>query len=77
MTGRDLIIYILKNGLEDELVFKDGQFIGFITIGEAAAKMGVGISTIAVWVSQGWLDAFVIGGTVYIRADFEPPVANV
>ena len=28
MTGRDLIIYILTNNLENEFVFKDGKFIG-------------------------------------------------
>ena len=41
MTGRDLIIYILENGLEDEPVFKDGKFIGFITTGEAAVQCNV------------------------------------
>ena len=30
MTGRDLIVYILSNNLENEEVFKDGKFIGFI-----------------------------------------------
>lgn len=48
MTGRDLIIYILANGLEDEEVFQDGKFIGFVTAGEAAAKLGVGVATIYV-----------------------------
>ena len=30
MTGRELILYILQNGLENEEVFKDGIFVGFI-----------------------------------------------
>lgn len=35
MTGRDLILYILMNNLEDEPVFEEGKFIGFVTDVEA------------------------------------------
>ena len=35
MTGRDLILYILTNKLEDEPILKDGKFIDFINIAEA------------------------------------------
>lgn len=73
MTGRDLIIYILANNLEDEFVFKDGKFIGFVTVGEAAAKANVGDATIYAWITQGWLNCVVIGGTIYISADFKIP----
>lgn len=73
MTGRDLIIYILRNNLEDEFVFKDGKFIGFITVGDAAAKMNVGDATIYAWITQGLLNCVVIGGTIYIPADLEAP----
>lgn len=73
MTGRDLIVYILTNRLEDEYVFKDGKFIGFITVGEAAAKTNVGDATIYAWITQGWLDCVVIGGTIYIPANFTIP----
>ena len=38
MTGRDLIMYILNNSLEDEPVYDDGRVLGFISIVEAAAK---------------------------------------
>lgn len=71
MTGRELIIYILKNDLENEPVFKDGKFIGFITAVEAARKLNVGIATIYTWISQGLVDCLVIGGIVYIPADLE------
>lgn len=69
MTGRDLILYILSNGLEDEPVFKDGRFIGFITAGEAAAKLNVGVPTICVWLAQKRLYGIQIGDTVYVSAD--------
>lgn len=71
MTGRDLIIYILSNNLENEPVFKDGKFIGFITAGEAAERMNVGVATIYVWVSQKRLDGVIVNNTLYIPADFE------
>ena len=74
MTGRDLIIYILANKLEDEPVFKDGKFIGYITPSEAAAKMNVGTATIYAWIAQGWLNCVVMGGMVYIPANFKSPL---
>lgn len=65
-TGRDLILYILKNNLENEPVFKNGIFIGFISVHEAAAKMGVGSATISALIGQEKLDYITIGGTNYI-----------
>lgn len=70
MTGRDLIIYILANNLEDELVFKDGKFIGFVTVGEVAVEMNVGAATVLTWANQGRLQCIVVGDTIYISADF-------
>lgn len=71
MTGRDLIVYILENGLENEPVFKDGKLIGFVTAGEAAEKMNVGIETIFVLLKLQRLKGISIGNVVYIPADFE------
>lgn len=71
MTGKDLIIYILMNNLEDEPVFNDGKFIGFVTAGEVAMKMNVGIATVHAWIQQKRLDSITIGNTVYIPANFE------
>ena len=71
MTGKDLIIYILMNNLEDEPVFNDGKFIGFVTAGAVAMKMNVGIATVHAWIQQKRLDSITIGNTVYIPANFE------
>lgn len=49
MTGRDLIIYILQNNLENEPVFKDGKLLGFKTVNEVAVENGVGCETVKVW----------------------------
>lgn len=73
MTGRELIIHILLNGLEDEPVFKNGKLIGFITIGEAAAKKNIGVATIATWISMGLVDCALIGDTLYVPMNFDIP----
>lgn len=73
MTGRDLILYILMNNLEDEPVFEDGKFIGFVTDVEAVEKLGVGTATIRVWIDQGLFDGVRINDNFYIRSDFKPP----
>lgn len=70
MTGREFILYILENGLEDEPLFKDGKFIGFLTIGEVAAQMDVGIATVATWIAQGRLEYVRIGGMIYIPGNY-------
>lgn len=70
MTGRELIVYILANNLEDEPVFKNGKFIGFITAVEAAAKMDVGVATIRTWVEQGRITDVMFCDRVYIPANF-------
>lgn len=68
MTGRDLIIYILANGLEDEPVFKDGKFIGFLTPGEVAEKMGVGSATVCSWTALGMLEYAYVPAGIHIPA---------
>ena len=76
MTGRDLIIYILSNGLENEPVFKDGKFIGFLTAGEVAEKMNVGVATIYTWIHQKRLEGIIIGDMIYIPANFESAIQS-
>lgn len=73
MTGRDLIIYILQNGLEDKSIFEDGRFLGFMTIEETAAKYDVGDSTVIAWILLGYLDSISIGDTIYIPANTKDP----
>ena len=57
MTGRELIMYILENHLEDEPISKDGRFLGCISVVEAAEKWGVGCNTIYAWINLGMLPA--------------------
>lgn len=69
MTGRDFIIYILQHGLEDEPIFKDGKIVGYLTVYEAAAKMGVGIPTIYTMATLDQLNYILIGETLLILDD--------
>lgn len=68
MTGRDLIIYILENGLEDKSVFEDGRLVGFLTIEEAAVKKDVGPATIMAAINMGNIKAEYVKGGFYIPA---------
>lgn len=76
MTGRELIIHILSNNLEDEPVIKDGKILGFMTSEEAAVKFNVGITTVRIWVDLGMLSGVKIGDTVYIPQNAENPIKN-
>ena len=69
MTGKDLIIYILENNLEDEEVFKDGELLGFMSVELAALKFGVGTSTIKVWLDLNIIQGIKIGDKFYIPAN--------
>ena len=76
MTGRDLIIYILENHLEDEPMFTDGRIPGFISLVEAAEKMNVGIATVLTLINQGKIDYVVIGNALYIPSNFKSPLQD-
>lgn len=74
MTGRDLIMCILANGLEDEPILKDGKLIGFMTVDEAAIKFDVGEATVHGWYNLGVLDGIEIGNVLYILMNAKRPV---
>ena len=76
LTGRDLIVYILENGLENEPVFRDGRFIGFMSVEKAAEKFGVGAGTIHAWLYQGKLTGVLVGNQIYIPADSRSPITE-
>jgi hypothetical protein len=73
MTGRDLILFILENKLENELVVKDGIFIWLMDEEEAAVKFGVGVSTIKTWYTLNKLDGFKIKDRLYFLRTVKDP----
>ena len=74
LTGRDLIIYILENHLEDEPIFDDGGvFLGFMTEMEAAVKLNVGVATIKVWYERGLIKGVKLGNALFIPVNTKRP----
>lgn len=71
MTGRDLIIYILENNLEDAPMFEDGKILGFMNVDEAALKLNVGPATIKTWFELEAIPGVKIGGEIYFPVNIE------
>lgn len=73
MTGRDLIMYILMNGLEDEPIVKNGKFIGLLSANEVAGQVGTGVETVRAWVNLGIMEGVHISEGDYIFANYTSP----
>ena len=77
MTGKELILYILQNNLENTIVLEDGFFTGFMTEAEAAVKFNVGVATIRAWYQCRWIDGTKIGDSLYFRKDVADPRSTI
>lgn len=73
MTGRELMLYILENGLEDEIVIKDGIFVWLMSEEEAAVKFNVGVETVKAWYVCGMLSGTKIGDHLYFLRNVSDP----
>lgn len=73
MTGKQLILYILLNDLENEMIFKDGKFLDFLTEEEVAAKFEVGVATVKSWCALGQVKGFTIGDSIFFPKDIADP----
>ena len=76
MTGREMIIFILENHLEDEEIIQDGKIAGFLTVEEVAIKFKVGVETARIWADRGIIDSVLLDGNFYIPVDAEPVPFN-
>lgn len=72
MTGKDLIIYILQNDLEDVSVIGIVKKV-LLTENQLAAKFDVGVDTIRVWQTLKLINGISIGGSVYYYNDTPDP----
>ena len=68
MTCKELILYILANDLENELVFNNGKFVGFMTVDEVALELNIGIAAVCALVEREVLDHICIDTTLFIPA---------
>lgn len=69
VTGRDLIVYILENRLEDKPIFENNTFIGFVLAEEVAVSLGVGVETVKTMHKLGFIDGVEINGELLIFAN--------
>lgn len=70
MTGRDLILYILKNELENEEIFdENGLFKLGMSVKDAAVALEVGTETVKAWYKLGYLKGVKINDNLYIFPD--------
>ena len=68
MTGRELIVFIMQNKLEDKVMLE------LMSEAEAAAKFDVGVATIRVWYDYGYITGGLdIGGALYLLKDTPDP----
>ena len=70
ITGKDLIIYILKNDLENENI----EYIltqTFLTKERVAIRLGVGVETVKTMAQLDLLPSIMINGELYIFNDYE------
>lgn len=77
MTGKELILYILQNDLENEIVVKDGVFIWLMSEEEAAVKFGVGVANVRAWYTCGMLSGTKIGDRLYFLRNVPDPRKGV
>jgi hypothetical protein len=70
MTGRELIMYILSNNLEDEPIFKDGVFVGYKSVWDAAVEMDVGYSTMMAMILTDRIEYVNINGQYFVPCNF-------
>lgn len=73
MTGRELIIYILDNNLEDEVVLKDNSVVGLMNEEETAARFGVGVATVKAWYTCGMIKDTKIGDSIFFLKTITDP----
>lgn len=66
MKGKDLIIYILENHLEDVDVLSDLKNLGLYSVEEVAALNNVGKATVEAWCGFGRYNYTTIDDRIYI-----------
>lgn len=77
MIGRDLIIYILENRLEDKELFSDGFLPLFITAEEAAVKWNCGTATVKAMIELNKVKGSKIGDSYYVLANEPNPFRHI
>lgn len=67
MIGRELILYILENKLENEVVLRHGIFDNLLDIEGIALDLGVGEATVKTWCKYGMFDNTVLSKFILLK----------
>lgn len=70
MTGKELIIYILKHNLENEELSLNKMFL---TEAQKAVSLGTGIATVRAMYDLGYSEGFKIGDSIYFLMEDQSP----
>ena len=72
ITGKDIVMFILKHDLEDvEFNFDIDDFGEFMTVEKAAVKLGVSTTSINDMIKLGIIDYIAIGENIYLHKDID------
>ena len=71
MTGKELMMAIIENDMEDEDIFGDKGLFGFLhvkllPVEQVALRYRVGVETVHAWCLLGRMKEIRIGGKIYI-----------
>lgn len=76
MTGRDLIIYILENGLENEELLSNGLKPLFMTAEHAAVRWDCGTAIVKAMIEMGKVKGIKLGNEYFVFAKQPNPFKN-
>jgi len=71
MTGKDLVLFILNNDLLDEQIEDIKLNDSFLTIKEAAIKLGIGYNSLSDMIKLGLVDHIDIDGETYVHKNID------
>lgn len=74
ITGKELIMYILQNNLENKPISFKNDFLNLLPEKEAALKFGVGLATIRAWYECDIIDGIKVGDKIFIFPEAKPQV---
>ena len=78
MTGRELMMFILENNLENENIFSENILSSIcMSASEAAIKFDTGISTINTWIKTGMIPSLTIDGITYVYKNAVDPRLSI
>lgn len=71
MTGKDLVLFIINHNLLDEEIDGSNMSKSFISLEDAAIKLGVSITSLEDMVKLGIFDHVIFDGKIYLHKNID------